>query len=67
MLREHKIFLRGGGGGSLCRDFTFSSTCYKNIKYMERIFKGTIFGPLGKYTSLVSEMPKMRYALILLL
>ena len=60
MLREHKNFLRGGGGGSLCRGFTFSSTCYKNIKYMGRNFKGQIFSPLGKYTSLVSEMPKMR-------
>ena len=60
MLREHKNFLRGGGGGNVCRDFTFSSTCYKNIKYMERIFKRAIFGLLGKYTSLVSEMQKMR-------
>ena len=60
MLREHKNFLRGRGGGNVCRDFTFSSSCYKNIKCVERNFKGRIFSSLGKYTSLVSEMPKMR-------
>ncbi len=60
MLRERKNFSPGGGGGSLCLGFTFSSTCYKNIKYMGQNFKGQIFSSLGKYTSLVSEMPKMR-------
>lgn len=60
MLRERKNFSPGGGGGNVCQDFTFSSSCYKNIKYVERNFKERIFSSLGKYTSLVSEMPKMR-------
>ena len=60
MLREQKIFSSGRGEVRAHRDFTFPSICYRNIKYKGRNFKKEIFTLLEKYTSLVSEMPKMR-------
>ena len=61
MLRAGKNFFSRRPGGAAARNhFTFPSRCYENIKYMGWNFKREIFALLGKYTSLVSEMPKMR-------